>query len=63
MIAINNNKRLEKRINNDFKYVYAVLDKILKLNFYSSKMKQKIIQLKHDLIKKENDIKLKKFNY
>ena len=63
LIAINNNKRLEKRINNDFKYVYAVLDKILKLNFYSSKMKQKIIQLKHDLIKKENDIKLKKFNF
>ena len=62
LIALNHNKKLEKRINFDFQYVYEVLNKIIQSNFYSNRMKQKIIQLKENLLKKENKIKCKKIN-
>ena len=58
-VALNHNKRLEKRINTDFQYVYEVLNKILQFNFYSGKIKQKISELKDNLMEKENKIKSK----
>ena len=58
-IALNYNKRLEKRINNDFEYVYEVLNKIIQSNSYSESMKKKVIQLKNSLLKKQNKIKSK----
>ena len=62
LIALNHNKKLEKRINYDFQYVYEVLNKIVQSNFYSIGMKQKILQLKDNLLKKENKIKCKTTN-
>ena len=58
-IALNHNKRLEKRINNDFEYVYEVLNKMIQSNSYSENMKKKVIQLKNNLLKKQNKIKSK----
>ena len=58
-IALNHNKRLEKRINNDFEYVYEVLNKMIQSNSYSESMKKKVIQLKNSLLKKQNKIKSK----
>ena len=58
LLAIDYYKKIDKLINKDFSYVYSVLNKIYKSNFYSNKRKNRITKIKEKLLKKENIIKL-----
>ena len=59
LIAVNKHKKLDKLKNVDFSYIYSVLARINKSEFYSPKMKKRISQIKDKLLKQENMIKLK----
>ena len=58
LLAIDYYKKIDKLINKDFSYVYSVLNKIYKSNFYSNKRKNRITKIKEKLLKKEKIIKL-----
>ena len=54
LIAVDHYKKLDKLIYSNFSYIYSIIDRIDKLNSYSSKMKSKISMIKHNLLKKNN---------
>ena len=61
LIAINYYKKLDKLINNDFSYVYSILDRISRQNWISKRKKNIIATIKNKLMKKEKSVKLKNF--
>ena len=60
LIAIDYYKKLDKLINDDFSFVYSILDTITKTNLNYKKRKDKLAKIKEKLLKKEKLIKLKK---
>ena len=59
LIAIDYYKKIDKLINNNFSYVYLILNKIYESNLKYEKRKNRILKIKDKLLKKENIIKLK----
>ena len=58
LISIEHFKNLENLINSNFSYVYLILNKIYKSNYFYNKRKDKISEIFYKLRKKENSIKL-----
>ena len=59
LIMIDVWENLNNSINNNFSYVYYIIDKINELNHNYKQRQNKISKIKNKLIKQENIIKLK----
>ena len=57
LISIDYYNNLIDSINENFSYIYSIIDKINKANFYYKTRKNKILEIKEKILKKENQIK------
>jgi predicted translin family RNA/ssDNA-binding protein len=59
LIALEYFKKLERRINKNFSYVFSIINRINNSSFYTNKQKRKIDSIMNKLLKKELNIKSK----
>ena len=57
LIALDHFKKLNRKINNNFSYVYYIIKRINDSNFYSKKQKKRISKINDKLLQKEMNIK------
>ena len=61
LIALDHFKKLNRKINKNFTYVYYIIKRINDSNFYSRKEKKRISKINDKLLKKEMIVKKKYF--
>jgi len=59
LIALEHFKKLERKINKNFSYVYSIINRINNSSFYTKKQKRKIDSIINKLLKKELIMKKK----
>ena len=57
LMAINHFKKLKRKINKNFSYVYYIINRINSSNFYTRKEKKRINKINNILLKKEMSLK------
>jgi len=59
LMALDHYKKLNRKINKNFSYVYSIINRINESSFYLNNHRKKINKIKSKLLKKESIIKAK----